>query len=248
MFRRFGLVRAERYGLIVTSDDRILSTRPTVLDDGVGGKIVGWRETDLAAMELDHWPAAAKVRAPEARLPAPALAPAPPPAAVAPPPAVAAAPPQRAVGTPVTMPAVSAPTVTPASVVEEDEWEWQIAMARVRPVDTVPTADQPTPPYGTEAGPALVPAGAAPVPPRRMPRSSSPIQPTAPRFGGCAPGAPVGAAARALVPAVEDKVRAQPPANATPRVPRPGRPMGAASPRFVAASRASGLPPIAGKR
>ena len=61
LLRRFGLVRLGQYGLLVTPDDRIMSTRPTVLDDGIGGKIVGWRETDLAAMELDRWPAAAKL-------------------------------------------------------------------------------------------------------------------------------------------------------------------------------------------
>src|SRR6059058_2998299 len=53
--RKLGFVRPGRYGLVHTPDDRILSLRPTVLDDGIGGKIVGWLESDLAAMEFDRW-------------------------------------------------------------------------------------------------------------------------------------------------------------------------------------------------
>lgn len=53
--RRWGFAKLDRYGLILTPDDRVISMRPAVLDDGVGGKIVGWLEGDLAAMELDRW-------------------------------------------------------------------------------------------------------------------------------------------------------------------------------------------------
>lgn len=55
VLRRLGFVKLDTYGLVLTPDDRILSTRSTVLDDGLGQKIVGWQEADLAAMELERW-------------------------------------------------------------------------------------------------------------------------------------------------------------------------------------------------
>ncbi|MFT3692861.1 MAG: hypothetical protein QM831_06955 [Kofleriaceae bacterium] len=55
LLRRLGYAKLDDYGLVLTAEGRVLSTRPTVLDDGLGGKIVGWREGDLAAMELSHW-------------------------------------------------------------------------------------------------------------------------------------------------------------------------------------------------
>lgn len=55
VLRRLGFVKLDTYGLVLTPDDRILSTRSTVLDDGLGQKIVGWQEGDLAAMELERW-------------------------------------------------------------------------------------------------------------------------------------------------------------------------------------------------
>ena len=55
LLRRLGFVRLDAYGLVLTPEDRILSIRATVLDDGLGQKIVGWQEADLAAMELEHW-------------------------------------------------------------------------------------------------------------------------------------------------------------------------------------------------
>ena len=54
-FMKRWLREADRYGLVLTPDGRILSMRPAVLDDGLGGKIVGWHDGDLAAMELEHW-------------------------------------------------------------------------------------------------------------------------------------------------------------------------------------------------
>ena len=53
--KRWGFAKLDRYGLVLTPDDRVISMRPAVLDDGLGGKIVGWLEGDLAAMELEHW-------------------------------------------------------------------------------------------------------------------------------------------------------------------------------------------------
>ena len=55
LLRRLGFVKLDTYGLVLTSEDRILSIRSTVLDDGLGQKIVGWQEGDLAAMELERW-------------------------------------------------------------------------------------------------------------------------------------------------------------------------------------------------
>jgi hypothetical protein len=58
--KKQGYVKLDRYGLVLTPDDRILSTRPAVLDDGLGGKIVGWADGDLAAAELETFGAPAK--------------------------------------------------------------------------------------------------------------------------------------------------------------------------------------------
>jgi hypothetical protein len=55
LMRRLGFVKLDAYGLVLTPEDRILSIRSTVLDDGLGQKIVGWQERDLAAMELERW-------------------------------------------------------------------------------------------------------------------------------------------------------------------------------------------------
>ena len=55
LLRRMGFVKLDDFGLILTPEGRILSARSVVLDDGLGGKVVGWREDDLAAMELERW-------------------------------------------------------------------------------------------------------------------------------------------------------------------------------------------------
>jgi len=55
LLRRMGFVKLDDFGLILTPEGRILSARSVVLDDGLGGKIVGWREDDLVAMELERW-------------------------------------------------------------------------------------------------------------------------------------------------------------------------------------------------
>ncbi len=143
--RRWGYTKLDRYGLVVTPEGRVISTRPSVLDDGLGGKIVGWLEGDLAAMELEPW-GGAKKRKPK-RISAPAglhkAPPAPPAQAAAP---IAAAPiapapvaPTVSAPAPIAAPApVAAPAPAPAPVVaaaeepEEDDWEWEIAMARAR--------------------------------------------------------------------------------------------------------------------
>ena len=136
LFSRFGLVKLDRYGLILTSDGRILSNRPAVLDDGLGGKIVGWLEGDLAAMELEHWgaarPAAKPIALPRRPPPVRVTQPAP---VVAP--VTVVAPPQRPLPGIPPMPVVATapsppPVVAAPPPVEEDEWEWEIAVARAR--------------------------------------------------------------------------------------------------------------------
>src|SRR6185312_4149149 len=123
LLARMGYVKLDRYGLLLTSEGRILSSRPAVLDDGLGGRIVGWEEGDLAAMELERWapmlpagkpdPAAAKPVRPALKLAtasrvAVAMAPTVP--APARPPIPLAAKPQAA---PVTVPVVFALTAPP---------------------------------------------------------------------------------------------------------------------------------------
>ncbi|MGE0398077.1 MAG: hypothetical protein AB7T06_15355 [Kofleriaceae bacterium] len=126
VLKRLGFVKLRDYGLVLTPEGRILSIRPAVLDDGLGGRIVGWKDDDLAAMELERWSELGRAMAAKpAALPAVAkpvavrpLAPLP----VAPPPVKPKAPPtpQKPV------------VVAPEPVVEEDDWEWTIAIARAR--------------------------------------------------------------------------------------------------------------------
>lgn len=190
--KKLGFVRLDRYGLVHTPDDRILSTRPTVLDDGVGGKIVGWLDSDLAAAELERWgapkeaprkkiefPKAAQVIAPMAApvpAPAPAPAPGPKPVAAAPKPLPGVAPMVVAAPAPAPVPV----QVAPEPPVEEDEWEWEIAVARARaeaapaaaplpkpePVRTPKVTQQPLPRLfatTTAPGTTVIPVPALPV-------------------------------------------------------------------------------------
>jgi hypothetical protein len=130
LLKRLGFVRLARYGLVLTPEGRIMSLRPAVLEDGLGGRIVGWPDGDLAAMELQKWEPA-RPAAPQAV--ATRLAVAPPPRPM-PKPAVVVAPaaPIAAVSRPVTV--VAAPPVAQAPQVDEDDWEWTIALARARVV------------------------------------------------------------------------------------------------------------------
>jgi hypothetical protein len=93
LLKRWGYVRLDEYGLLLTPDGRIVATRPAVLDDGRGARVVGWRDGDLAGLELEPWRSAPKRAAPRPAAPKPA---APRPAASAPPipaPVTASAPP-----------------------------------------------------------------------------------------------------------------------------------------------------------
>ena len=55
LLRRWGYVKLDDYGLLLTSEDRVLAQRPKILDDGTGGRLVGWKSNDLAASELEPW-------------------------------------------------------------------------------------------------------------------------------------------------------------------------------------------------
>lgn len=155
LFRRLGFLKLDEYGLILTPEGRILSTRPAVLDDGLGGRIVGWREGDLAAMELERWQAAPA--SPRATANRSAIVASPPPPvpvrpisgaiAVVASPALAMAP-LGANRAPTPLPLETQPmirvdelelarvAVAPEQTEHpeplEDEWEWQIAVARAR--------------------------------------------------------------------------------------------------------------------
>ncbi len=138
VMKRWGFVRLSKYGLILTPEGRIMSLRPDVLDDGQGGKIVGWRDRDLAAAELARFEAPAVTRAvaiPVAITPSKAIRVSPPVAASSISPLIPA--PVRPVAPPIPVAAarVAAPVamnVAPLAQPEEDEWEWEIALARAR--------------------------------------------------------------------------------------------------------------------
>jgi hypothetical protein len=51
LLQRWGFVKLRRYGLELTRDGRIVSTRP-VLDDGTGSRVVGWRDGDVSIWKL----------------------------------------------------------------------------------------------------------------------------------------------------------------------------------------------------
>ena len=155
--RSRGFAKLSDYGLLLTADDRVMSTRQAVLDDGAGSPIVGWREGDLAAMELERWGAGS----PPAPAPEPKPLPTPPPApqsvAAAPKPAAPPAPPKRAAPPAPPKPVAPPPPVARAApppppkpvpkAPEEDEWEWEIAMARARAAaEQVEEAARGTPP------------------------------------------------------------------------------------------------------
>ena len=147
LLRRLGFVKLDRFGLELTPDGRILTTRPAVLDDGAGGRIVGWEDRDLAAAELPSWQPVQNLarRAPAQRF----IAPSAPPSApvrtrtIAIPPAIPAASKAKPIAVPPS--AAVIPTVVAGEpVVDEDDWEWTIALARARAED--PPADEPVAP------------------------------------------------------------------------------------------------------
>lgn len=182
LLKRLGLVKLSRFGLVLTAEGRIMSLRPArsaVLDDGFGGRIVGWHDSDLAAMELEQVPLAP---APQ-RAVAPAVAISLPPV---PPPPVPKAPP---------VVAVAAPVVAVAEEMDEDDWEWHIALARARAVaeeadqkaaqarfrDTIPTV-RPVPALGTVPPPVAASSPAVTIPVgKSRPGRHLPLRAEAPR-------------------------------------------------------------------
>jgi hypothetical protein len=145
---KLGYVKLDRFGLLLTPDGRVLSQRPAVLDDGLGGRIVGWQDGDLAAMELEHWEPArpAKKRA-TARRVAAAMAPTVPAAARPPLPAAAkiVAPAAR-VGLPGVAPApavVPAPAIAPVVAVAPAPAPAPVVVAPPTPAPAVEAADEP---------------------------------------------------------------------------------------------------------
>jgi hypothetical protein len=133
LLQRWGFVQLRRYGLELTSEGRILSTRPAVLDDGTGGRIVGWQDGDVSIWKLSHRSSAAGVGGEVAtRVTAPpAPPPGPPPAAVTP--AIPTSS-EASAGAPPSRPSarVIPAEVAGEPVVDEDDWEWTIALARAR--------------------------------------------------------------------------------------------------------------------
>jgi hypothetical protein len=190
LLRRLGFVKLGRYGLTVTADDRIVSTRPAVLDDGAGQRVVGWRDDDLAMAELAPWHPAlegAQHAARRAQF-----------SATQPPRLPGVAAPRVAAVLPVARPMISQPSspaqiaapvapadgmpvaaVAPEAVVDEDDWEWSIALARARVAADETTAPLvPLPPVMAPpmAAPSLFAQStpASPLPPRAKTPSAPP--------------------------------------------------------------------------
>jgi len=157
LLQRWGFVQLRRYGLELTSDDRILATRPAVLNNGTGGRIVGWRDGDVAIWKLSDWavPPSAMVAASN-----PEVVPAVPAS-----PVVAPAPAAQSAG-------VMAVEVAAEPTVDEDDWEWTIALARARvAVDETELAVPPTP--APRLDPSRTARAEARLPERPTPRAAS---------------------------------------------------------------------------
>jgi hypothetical protein len=145
LLERMGFVRLRDFGLLLTPDRRVVTTRQ-VLDDGFGATVVGWEGNDLAMMELPAKAVAVSMAAAPAATSQPIAFAAPLPGQLA---AIAVVPP---VFTPV---APSPISVEPQLVEDvedvednepgEDEWEWEIAMARARAAAEEPMPVKPRP-------------------------------------------------------------------------------------------------------
>jgi hypothetical protein len=205
VLQRLGYVKLDRFGLVLTPEGRIMSLRPAVLDDGLGGKIVGWQEGDLAAMELEKWEPAvpASQRAVAARV-ATTLLPKIPPIPSIPGTAVPSGPARPSVPAPVAQVAVPAaiPAPRPAAVIapaavvaapappEDDDWEWTIALARARVAAeeaeaAAQVATQPAPVRTPTPAPLTrrTRANTVPPPPSTAPAEPAPLPPAPkPRF------------------------------------------------------------------
>ena len=188
LMKKLGYVKLSAFGLVLTPEGRVLSMRPAVLDDGLGGKIVGWQDGDLAAAELERWGAAQPAQ-PARPAPKPAVATrvAPPtvpqmvvreqqvPATVAPiPTLIKPATPAKAV------PVVN---VAPQPPAEEDDWEWTIAIARARAA-----AEEAQDAAVSAAAAATKAVAAMPAPSKPTPAKTLPIAKVAAVPAPAAPG------------------------------------------------------------
>jgi hypothetical protein len=174
LMKKLGYVKLSAFGLVLTPDGRVLSMRPAVLDDGLGGKIVGWQDGDLAAAELEPWgaaqPATPARPAPRAAVatrvappavPAMVMREAPMPPSVAPiPTLIKPAPPAAPAPAP-------AANVAPPPPPEEDDWEWTIAIARARAA-----AEDAEQAAASAASAAKKATAAVPAPPRFAPATT----------------------------------------------------------------------------
>lgn len=136
LLRRWGFVQLRKYGLELTSEGRILSSRP-VLDDGTGARVVGWHDGDVSIWKLSPWsgsPGVGSAVTTPAEVTSVGLAVALPPA---PTPAIpretAASKPPETEAEPARPSArVISAQLAADPPVDEDDWEWTIALARAR--------------------------------------------------------------------------------------------------------------------
>ena len=110
LLQKFGYIKLADFGLLLDTDGRVVSLQDSSLIDGSGGRVVGWRAGDVGPAVLPVWPGAR-------------------------PPVATAVPSEKAR---VVLPQAAqlmtvavAPTASDA-VTEEDEWAWEIALARAR--------------------------------------------------------------------------------------------------------------------
>jgi hypothetical protein len=112
VLQKFGYIKLADFGLLRDADDRIISVQDSSLIDASGGRVVGWRTSDIGPAVLPRWPGPAS----------PGVA------------TLAAGATSRVLS--VQGPAVASKAAPhPVAVPEEDEWEWTIALARARAAD-----------------------------------------------------------------------------------------------------------------
>jgi len=153
LLQRWGFVKLDRYGLMLTPEGRVLTTRPAILDDGTGGRIVGWQDGDPAMFELKTCetsrPGSPKPREAD-------------PAAQRPSSSVPAVSDAAQATAPAPSAQVIAVAVAPEPAVDEDDWEWTIALAKARAAETIAIAPAPLPGLPSTARlPRVEPPGAA---------------------------------------------------------------------------------------
>lgn len=188
LLRRLGFVKLADYGLVLTAEDRIQSTRPHVLEDSLSGApVVGWLESDLAAAELPKWGAPKQA-----------------PRSIEPPPASLVASlssqglPKWVDAPPVEMPAWSAavPVAPAAPAAEpEDEIDWEQALARAR--EAASHAEAPAPAPAPKPAPYQRPAKTMAI----VASEAGPRKVAAPTAIATNPGRPLAIAAAKSTPA-----------------------------------------------